>query len=201
MLNRLKKLSKKQWGNIQWAIFLAVVVFLYATGLHVEVMGRLQGLVLKTGLRQPEIPTEANALPTTNYQMTLATLDGQTVPLAEFKDKTVFLNFWATWCPPCIAEMPDIHELYQHPDSKDVAFVMVSVDKDLDKLQSFLQRKGYTFPVYRLSGSIPTELYSQSVPTTLVIAPSGQLMMKHAGIASYNTKSFRDFLRRVDTQN
>ena len=198
MFSRYKKLSKKHRGNIEWAIFLGVVIFLYATGLHVEVIGRLQGLIVQTGLRQPDTSPANNNLPNTSYAMTLTTLDGQRVPLSNFQDKTVFLNFWATWCPPCIAEMPDIHTLYQHEAAKDVAFVMVSVDKDLDKLKSFLKRKGYTFPVYRLAGGVPAELYSKSVPTTIVIAPKGQLMMKHEGIASYNTQSFRNFLQQVN---
>jgi thiol-disulfide isomerase/thioredoxin len=115
--------------------------------------------------------------------------------LEEFKGKTIFLNFWATWCPPCIAEMPNIQALYESVHSDSIEFVMVSLDEDHQKARDYLNRKEYNFPVYFLNGRKPGTYSSSVVPTTYVISPDGKIVTERRGMANYNTSGFKDFLR------
>ena len=108
-------------------------------------------------------------------------------------DKLQVINFWATWCAPCIAEMPDIQSLYQKTGDQ-VEFVMISLDNTADKTWNFVDTKGFDFPVYRLSSRIPEVYERQVIPTTYVISPDGKIVAERHGMAKYDTDEFREFL-------
>lgn len=191
--------NKKKWFSrrdlIEWGIIIAIGLTLYATGLHTEVLGRLQQVVLWTGIMKPETEVPVSDLQTTSLDMELQTLGGEPANLSDFQGRVIFLNYWATWCPPCIAEMPNIQSLYEHYKDQDgVVFVMVSMDEDLQKARQFIERKGFTFPVYSLAGSRPPQLRNTLLPTTFVINKQAQIAVKKRGMAHYNTSSFRSFL-------
>jgi thiol-disulfide isomerase/thioredoxin len=116
-------------------------------------------------------------------QIRLTELNGNPIELSSLKGKPVFMNFWATWCPPCVAEMPFINELY--PEYKDkVQFVMVSVDdpKDKDKVVNFIADKGFTFPVYTAEQADIAKAYNiQGIPTTYIINDKGNIKKVHVG--------------------
>lgn len=180
---------------LEWGIMLGIAGTLYLTGLHTEVIGNLQRVLLWTGLMTPDIEMDPGEIKAARYNMPMISLDGQSYSLADFKDKTIFLNFWATWCPPCIAEMPNIQALYEDVVSDSIAFVMVSLDEDPEKARAYMARKEYTMPVYFLTGPKPGVFNSTVVPTTYVISPEGQIVSERRGMANYNTDEFRTFLR------
>lgn len=183
-----------------WAIIGGVFVLLFLTGLHRPIISSVQQLVLWTGLMKPEINLPAEEQLPADYNFELVTLDGKPVSLSEFKGKPVFMNFWATWCPPCVAEMPNIHNLYKKIDPDKIAFVMVSLDNDPKTAAKFMEQKGYTFPVYMISGSRPQVYSSQTIPTTYIISASGKIAAKRQGLASYDTDEFREFLTGLTNQ-
>ncbi len=116
-----------------------------------------------------------------------ATLDG----------KPIFLHIWASWCPPCIAELPDIQRLVQSVSPEEVAFLLVSVDKNLHQAQQFLQ-KNQVYPTgLPLHEELPDGIQYNVIPTTYIIAPSGKIIYKHEGLAQYNHEDFKQFLLRV----
>ena len=174
---------------------LGIAGTLYLTGLHTEVIGNLQRVLLWTGLMTPDIEMNPGEIKTARYNMPMISLDGESYSLADFKGKTIFLNFWATWCPPCIAEMPNIQALYEDVASDSIAFVMVSLDEEPEKARAYMARKEYTMPVYFLAGPKPGVFNSTVVPTTYVISPDGQIVSERRGMANYNTDEFRTFLR------
>lgn len=179
-------------------IILAIPLVLYLTGWHTEVSGRLQQAILWTGLIQPEIKADKGKGIQINYDVPLISLDVDSTNLAAHKGKVIFLNFWATWCPPCIAEMPNIQSLYEKfKSNKNISFLMISLDEDPDKARKFIERKGFTFPVYLLNGHRPAIFQSSTIPTTYVINKSGMLVVEKRGMANYNTSSFRTFLKNV----
>ncbi len=143
----------------------------------------------------PDTELPENQYRTANYNLPLLSLDGDESKLEEFEGKTIFLNFWATWCPPCIAEMPNIQALYESIENDSIQFVMVSLDKDHQKARNYLERKEYTFPVYFLNGRKPGTYNSTVVPTTYVISPDGKIVTERRGMADYNTSGFKEFLR------
>lgn len=180
---------------IEWGGILSVIGILYFSGLHVPVIGNLQRVLLWTGLMTPDTQLPENQYRTANYNLPLLSLDGDELMLEEFEGKTIFLNFWATWCPPCIAEMPNIQALYKSVESDSIQFVMVSLDEDHQKARNYLERKEYTFPVYFLNGRKPGAYNSTVVPTTYVISPDGKIVTERRGMADYNTSGFKEFLR------
>lgn len=123
---------------------------------------------------------------------------GKTVDLGLLKGKVIFLNFWATWCPPCIAEMPSINKLYeQYKNDKEVVFIMVDADNDFAKAQKYMDRKNYKMPVYSLSSNIPEVLFSGSLPTTVVFDKQGRVSYNESGAANYAGSKFIRFLERL----
>jgi thiol-disulfide isomerase/thioredoxin len=190
-----------------WAVMTAIFGFLYLTGLHTEAIGQVQRLLLATGIKKADVPATVQATDTKEtdhvssssmvgkgFQMT--SLDGKTVSFESLKGKVVFMNIWATWCPPCIAEMPNIQSLYEKVGSDNIAFVMLSMDEgSIDKVKKFISRKGYTFPVYMPASNLPQEFYTTSIPTTFIISPEGKIVAKQLGMAEYDTKEVREFLQ------
>jgi thiol-disulfide isomerase/thioredoxin len=109
----------------------------------------------------------------------------------------VFLNRWATWCPPCVAKLPGIQRLYKQMHTSKVAFVMLSLDENLEKTRRFIKRKACTFPVYQLTGDVPEAYTTASIPTTFVIAADGRIVVRKEGMAQYDDEKFVSFLRTL----
>lgn len=178
---------------IQWGIIVVIAGGLYLTGYHTEVIGGMQRVLLYTGLVKPDTD-EAAPSRKAYFNVPLISLQGERTSLEEFKGKTIFMNFWATWCPPCIAEMPNIQKLYDGINSDQVVFVMISLDNDPQKARDFIARKEFTFPVYSLASFKPNIYNSTVIPTTYVISPNGNIVVEHRGMANYNSDKFRAFL-------
>lgn len=189
-----KKKSFKR-DLIEWVIFLTIMATLYFTGLHVPVIGTFQRALLWTGLMEPDTELAEADIRNASYNVPLLSFDGDSFTLEKFEGKTIFLNFWATWCPPCIAEMPNIQSLYEDVKSDSIEFVMISLDEDHTKAEKYLTRKNFSFPVYFLNGRKPGTYNSTVVPTTYVISPEGKIVTERRGMANYNTVEFKEFLR------
>lgn len=198
MSRNKEKNKNKSWKReaAEWGLMLGIIATLYLTGLHTEVIGKLQSALLYTGLIQADTE-ELSSAQAARYDLPLLSLDGAESTLEQHAGKTIFLNFWATWCPPCIAEMPNIQKLYESRDPDKVAFVMVSLDEKTETARSFIMRKEFTFPVYMLNGPKPPVYTTQVVPTTYVISPDGEIVLKHEGMANYNTDSFHTYLDKL----
>ncbi len=187
-----KKSIKKE--IIEWAIFLGIIGFLFGTGLHTPVFGFLQGLVLKTGIIQPDLDEASSEV--ADYNFILIDPEEEKIPFTAYKDKVVFINFWATWCPPCIAEMPDINALFNDISKEEnIEFVMVSLDDDFQKAIDFVKKKGFDFPIYQMGSRLPAVFESRSIPTTYVVSPEGKIVVTKSGLAKYNTNKFKQFLK------
>jgi len=190
-----KKKTTLKKEVIEWAVLLGVIATLYLTGLHVPVIGNLQRVLLWTGLMSPNTELAESEYTAASYNLPLLSLEDEALLLKEFEGKTIFLNFWATWCPPCIAEMPNIQALYDDINSDDIQFVMLSLDEDHQKARDYLARKEFTFPVFFLNGRKPGIYSSSVVPTTYIISPDGNIVSERRGMANYNTSTFKEFLR------
>ncbi|GAB3982955.1 hypothetical protein GCM10028806_55680 [Spirosoma terrae] len=184
--------KQKQW--LQNGLLVVFLLFLFFTDAGKSVMGGMQQLLLKTGLKDAPTKTEPISQTSGSYSLTLRTLEGKTIQLSDLKGKVVFFNQWATWCPPCRAEMPAIENLYQSVDKSKVAFVMLSIDKEAQKVPDFVQQKGFTFPVYMPAGPMPAAFAAEVVPTTFILTPDGQIAQRIEGLANYDTDEFRNYL-------
>ena len=123
---------------------------------------------------------------------------GNVVDLGDLRGKVIFLNFWATWCPPCRAEMPSVNKLYkQFKDDKNVVFIFADADGDLGKSTRFMADRQYELPVYKVESNVPEQIFSGSLPTTVVFDKQGRLSMHHEGAADYADKKIVDFLNKL----
>jgi peroxiredoxin len=106
----------------------------------------------------------------------LQTPDGETVTLAALRGKVVLLNFWATWCPPCKAEMPDLNNLHRkYAAEHDFVVLGVDFEEDAETVQPFLQQYRLIFPVVLdRDGRVTTKLFGvRPLPTTFIIDREG----------------------------
>lgn len=125
-----------------------------------------------------------------DYNWELKGINTSDVNFSEFKGKVIFLNFWATWCPPCIAELPSIQNFY-NDFNKEVAFVFVT-NENWKEINSFFKKENYQFPVYQSKTSYLEELPSvKSIPRTFVIDKQGNIRVDKSGAANWNSTSFR----------
>lgn len=180
------KITKKRWGDILWV--LAIVILLF-TPLGKTIKVQLNKLFSF----EPILTEQPDAVHLKDYNWFLKDLEtGKSVNLNAYKGQVIFINHWATYCPPCLAEMPDINALYK--DYKDkMVFLMVTSDKQ-SIIDTFMKREGYHFKNYTSYSQSPQELKSELIPQTIIIDQEGYIRINKIGSAKWNDKDFRDAL-------
>ncbi|MCF3111228.1 TlpA family protein disulfide reductase [Niabella sp. CC-SYL272] len=158
----------------------------------------IRGL-MRVGFFQPRVAAiPARPPEATTGSMQFITATGETHTPESLKGKVVFINFWATWCPPCIAEMPAIDELYTtFKNNPNMVFLLVDADQDLPKAADFIKKKQFNLPVASFRGTVPTSWYSGTLPTTVVLDKMGNIVYHHEGAADFSNKKFRAFLETL----
>lgn len=115
----------------------------------------------------------------------ISMMDGKTLKLSELRGKPVFLNFWATWCPPCNQEMPDIEKIYK--DNYPIQIIGVNIKEAPMTVGGFLSQKGYTFPVgFDLKGDIANLYMASGIPTSYAIDAKGIIRHIQTGPLTYS---------------
>ncbi len=148
----------------------------------------------KLTMHRPAIIREASqvSLLDADYDWTLMDIAGNAISFSEFKDEVVFLSIWATWCPPCRAEMPNIQHLFEQYGDR-VRFVLAS-QEERETINRFMEDHGYTIPVYRLVQNPPSKLSTSSIPTSFLISPEGKIQVRKTGAARWDGKFFTAYL-------
>lgn len=130
----------------------------------------------------PPIRINPNVIKTKAIDFKLKGLDGKELSLSDLKGKKVFLNFWATWCPPCRAEMPEIEKLYQETKDSDLVIVAVEIGEPLNTVKSFIDSNKYSFKVLLDSDqSVASKYNIASIPTSYFIDVDGNIVSKNVG--------------------
>ncbi|MDO5510478.1 MAG: TlpA disulfide reductase family protein [Weeksellaceae bacterium] len=128
---------------------------------------------------------------------TIENVQQQPVNLSQSVNKVTLINFWATWCPPCIAEMPDFQKLYaQYGDRVDFYFIS---QEDWTAIQQFEDKRTYGLPYYRALQP-HSDLSAQSLPTTYLIGKDGKVIMRKVGIAKWNSQSMHQIIDQALAQ-
>lgn len=113
---------------------------------------------------------------------TLKDVNGRTFSLSSLKGKVILLNFWATWCPPCKAEMPSMNQLYNEIKAKGFEVVAVSSDSSLSSIKEFLSKSRVDFTVlFDEKKTVTREFKVFSMPTTYLIDRNGLIVEKYYG--------------------
>ncbi len=183
--------KKTNWGIAFDFIFTALVIaMIFPTSRKV-----VSATIIRYSMFQPRETEDVIYVKDSDFDWSLRDINGERHSFSEFKDKAVFLNFWATWCPPCIAEMPSIQRLYDEYGDK-LVFVLAS-SEDIKTLNRFLEKKEYTFPVYILDSRVPDVFASRSIPASFLISPEGKILMKKQGAARWDGKKVKALLDEI----
>ena len=126
---------------------------------------------------------------------TIQDINGRSVDLQRFKGKKIFLNLWASWCPPCRAEMPSIEKLFRAADTGKVAFIMLSLDDHFDKAKKFIRKQGFRLPVYYPAENLPALFNVQGIPSTFIFDEHGRLIQRIDGAENYDSDQYRKLLQ------
>ena len=176
---------KKNWSNILFGVIIALLLIPHT------------GKPIKTALHRliafsPSVEDQEDVVSIQDYNWSLQDLQGNAFNFSDYKGKKILVNFWATWCPPCIAEMPSMQALYD--DYKDkVVFVFVTND-DRPAIDKFMAKYDYTFPIVQPRTVAPTELQTNSLPTTYIINEKGEILVNKTGSADWNSDVVRGLL-------
>lgn len=113
---------------------------------------------------------------------TLRTLDGKAVQLSDYRGKRVIVNFWATWCPPCRAEIPDFQKLYEKKDVEILAVNLTETEESTEEVKGFIKEYGMTFPVLMDKRSdVSTTYQVRAYPTSYMIDSNGRIQFVAMG--------------------
>lgn len=127
----------------------------------------------------------------------LTDLDGTPVDLQQFRGKTLFINFWATWCKPCLREMPSIQNAKQLLEKDGVVFLFASND-EVEEIKNFQQENTYDFRYLRIENA--EEIGLEALPTTYIINPEGKLVFSESGYRQWDSHENVDIIRNTIKQ-
>ena len=179
----LMKLSKSQISNLVFLVVIAILI-IPQTRKPIQVF-----LNKGFALISPSIEKKENQTTLKSYEWKLKDKNGNIFDFESVKGKVVFINFWATWCPPCIAEMPSIQNLYT--DYKDkVEFLLVTNDPYAE-INEFLSKNNYDFKILR-PVTFNTSVFDVStIPRTFLIDKTGKIIIDETGAANWNSDKVR----------
>ena len=134
----------------------------------------------------------AQSVNTEAPDITVTAMDGTEVKLSSLRGKTVFVNFWATWCGPCMQEMPEMNKIY--PDYKDkIEFFAVSIDDSRSDYEKYAGESGFAYPMYWGDKNAIVKAYGlQGIPASYIVDKYGTITKSHIG--GLNETALRPFL-------
>lgn len=168
-MNKEKTSKQAIIGKVWNVVFFAgLIFFVFSTDAKSWVLRQLVSVGLFNAKMEKGAEAKSPALGVSSFSFSDA--GGVVSSTTDLKGKVVFINFWATWCPPCRAEMPSLDALYREfSDDERFVFLFISEDDDLSKAQHYLKENGFSLPLITRAGTVPDELYSGALPTTVVL--------------------------------
>ncbi len=182
-------------GFIISGFFLVILALMFFTPLGDKFTTKMNELTLSGP--STEKPERYFNLNDENMNIDLKGYNGTAdANLKDFRGKVVFLNFWGSWCPPCVAEMPGIQKLYESK-GESVAFVLITMKDKPGKFVPFLQEHNYTMPVYEANSLLPKVLIPGSFPTTYILNKKGDIVLKEVRSADWNSAEFNQLIDKL----
>lgn len=176
-------------------VFDFILLALLLSMIHPTSRMAVRSFVVKLTMSTPKELDEEKQMVESDYNWKYSTLDGKERSFDSLKGKVIFLNFWATWCPPCVAEFPAIEDLYTQFGDK-VEFVLIS-NEQRNVLEQFKQKKQFSSPVYIQADSYPDILLHSSFPTTFIISKKGKIVMEKKGAAKWNSEGVVNTIKKL----
>lgn len=189
----LGKYIKSNISTILLVLFTSIVFFSTdARTLLIQGMMRIGLYHASPEYKNPDSP---QSVPST---FKFRSEDGELLDINANKGEIYFINFWATWCPPCRAEMPSINALSSKIKNKNnIHFIMVDVDNKISSSVKFMRKHSYDLKVYSVESVLPEYIFNGTLPSTLIIGPNGTIVFKHTGMADYDNAEMLNFLNAM----
>lgn len=131
-------------------------------------------------------------------EFTVKDRSGQVHRLSDFRGKVVLINFWATWCPPCIEEMPSMESLRQEMDDTQLKIMALSVDDSWEPIDAFLEKSPYGFGIYADFQEKVAKLYgTHMIPETYIVDKQGVILCKVTGDRDWMEPATIAFLKKL----
>lgn len=192
--NGIRSAMKKQKRVLTSLVMRRLVcVVLCCSGLasQASAQGTVQNNIVEDALKALRITVPQQRLPAPNF--TLSELAGQTLHLSDYRGKVVLLNFWASFCAPCLEEMPALETLWQ--DYREQGFVVLAVAADrgsIDPVRRFVETGNYSFPIpLDPDGNVRKQYEVVALPTTYLIGRDGRFAGRVLGAREWNSEQGR----------
>lgn len=178
----------------QYVILITIFLALWKC----QVLKEPAATIMSATLPIPKIDSTKTNLPLADYNLQVKDLNGKMMNMSDYKGKVIFLNFWATWCMPCVAELPGINKLHNQFKEDDIAFLLISNEK-IEKVKAYHQKKKYEVPFHIIDndGRIPNIYFSPSIPTTFIINKKGEIVKTSVGAEDWDNDDFVQELREL----
>ena len=186
---------RKRWWSILFDFFLLALIVVM---LVPSTRKSLAVFVIKSTMLSPRESPTTIFLDDEDWNFTFTDYSGNEVKLSSFNDKPLLVNFWATWCPPCVAELPSLQELYDKYKD-DAHFVFIS-NESVETVNRFMANHGYSIPCYFGEDDNSTLLVAPVIPTTYLIN-KGHLIISKTGAAKWDSRSFFKLMDNLIGEN
>ncbi len=179
-------------GIIIWAIALILVVVAVYTTYQYNNQPAPTPSDAQTQKPDEEVVESVDAI-----DFKLKDLDGKEVTLSAYKGKTIYVNFWATWCGPCTYEMPFLEQLYKERKDTDLVILTVNLQESKSVVNKFMTDNKYTFPVLLdIDGKASNTYGIQNIPLSILIDKDFKIVSAHEG-SMENYEMMRDFVDQL----
>ncbi|MBO9681317.1 MAG: TlpA family protein disulfide reductase [Flavisolibacter sp.] len=142
---------------------------------------------------QQQTTTDNNAATATVMvpSFSIKDVNDNIINMQSLKGKKIFVNLWASWCPPCKREMPSIEKLYQSVDSNKVKFLLISFDDQFELAKKYVSSKKLKLPIYYPTENPPALFNVQGIPATFIFNEKGELIKQIEGMENYDTNEYK----------
>jgi len=186
--------KKSLFGKVMDLLFYLLIIAMIIPQSRIEVIGFMNKV--KAHIIQPSTNSEDDSytLSEHDYNWSMVDINGNKFNLSDAKGKVVFINVWATWCPPCVGEMPLIQSFYdKFKNNSDVVFLLIS-DENIPKIKQFMDKRDFSFPVFSSKTPRADIFRNKSIPVSFLISKEGKLVMKHTGTADWSGKKMEEIV-------
>ncbi len=182
------KFNKK---NVSNALFVILLILFFIPNTR----GMMQIFLTRIFSFSPGVVHVEERKQVATYDWKLHGVNTESINFAAAKNKVVLINYWATWCAPCIAEMPSLQKLYNDYQEKVVfLFVTNEVDEDISK---FMNAKKYNYPVYRSLSEHPKPFINSPIPQTYLLDKKGNIVIDKTNAANWNSDKVRETIDKL----
>lgn len=171
-----------------------------AAAMFLLVLETVPGLVIMgsfaTGDGEPALPPMTRL---GDLQGTISDQGGRTLSFTDLRGKVVLINLWATWCPPCRAEMPFLQNLWREFEQDGDVMVLCISTENAEEVESYAASQGLDMPLYVFNPPVPPELQVEDLPTTYIFDRDGKVVFGHMGMARWDGAEVVAYLKRLAT--